>query len=371
MASDFALYLRKKFVDSLSDVKTHLSDRTFHRFEKIGKHLGDNSTFLTKPESISLLHKLNDALADWRILKEQKNVIKEFFSFIDEAQMNEALTPIESELNEGSRRPPQPDFLLDRFTSIHNSGSSDILGFDEHVLAMRKYLWESGEGFKAVGIYGMGGSGKTALVIKVLNRVTVPGKFEPNNIIWTCLSDLTKEDEMDAKIAKYILHDLGFDMDSMSGNDHNEDDGWLMKQLERELNKLGNYVIVLDDVWHCNEWLTDLYETLAKTNGGAVIVTSRIEEVARKIVGGGENSLMIDLKPWVHKNTEDDKIDEFLKQMVLQSKYVTNEDDAIKIVGESHGLPLAAKMLPSLVNAPSEGRFSMLGYSDLRKGIYR
>ncbi|KAF7838722.1 diacylglycerol kinase 5 isoform X1 [Senna tora] len=87
-----------------------------------------------------------------------------------------------------------------------------------------------------------------------------------------------------------------------------------------------------------------------KRKGGAVIVTSRMKEVARKIVGGDDenNIKLIDLNPWNYR-----KDVRFVKGMVeqeIRERGVSVDAEMVSdIVRLSHGLPHVAVPLPNVV----------------------
>ncbi|KAL5979499.1 hypothetical protein ACLOJK_019403 [Asimina triloba] len=70
-------------------------------------------------------------------------------------------------------------------------------------------------------------------------------------------------------VAAELLHEKGVDD--------------LLEDLKNELD--GEYLIVLDDVWGLNEgqWWESLSSALSNVKGGCVMVTTRIEEVARSM----------------------------------------------------------------------------------------
>ncbi|KAF7845541.1 putative disease resistance protein [Senna tora] len=67
----------------------------------------------------------------------------------------------------------------------------------------------------------MAGSGKTSLILKVLNSPAVRSQLYP--IIWLCLSDInSKEDaEYEVNIVKFILCEMGCDVCSYIGEGKN------------------------------------------------------------------------------------------------------------------------------------------------------
>lgn len=164
----------------------------------------------------------------------------------------------------------------------------------------------AGIGFTAIGIVGIAGMGKSTFVHNVLEYMW----FEFDHIVWLCLSDIIEErgqqeqvnataTEVSISIVACILEKLGHAIDQ-------EDFGLgeLLQRLHQHLSGK-RYLIVLDDVWDSMEFYSDLcYKLpdgekfgdrlshgLPKGSGGAVIVTSRITELAQDMVGIGQNNL--------------------------------------------------------------------------------
>lgn len=167
----------------------------------------------------------------------------------------------------------------------------------------------SGDGFTAIGIVGMAGMGKSSMVLEVLNFYRVWSEFSP--IVWLHLSDIipVKQVVLDSfgvsiSIVTCILDKLGEKETCISGLGLD----LLLERLNHLLSGK-RYLIVLDDVWHTMEFYSDLgYKLqegekfgvrlshgLPKDCGGAVIIMSRITEVAQDMVG--KNNVFI-AKPW-------------------------------------------------------------------------
>ncbi|KAF7845337.1 putative disease resistance protein [Senna tora] len=342
MESDVARFLRDRYFKSLREIESDLPASISRQFRDIQDKLEYHNK--SSPNLVSLLDDLNYALAKWRIFTNQRNGIKKLIRYPALVRWtNERLSNFRKDINEPVNiiQAAQHSSPWDRFTSFKPDPLFDIIGFEEHEKRMIDWLTTS----KAIGIYGIGGTGKTTLVKKVLETGIVRDKF--NNVVWACLSDLTsEEDEIDVRIVKYLLNYLGCDTDSLVGS--YDDVSLLMEQLHHMLMDLGSYVVVFDDVWVCNDWFVGLCRELGESkktekdnNGVNVIVTSRIKEVCKKLVG--EN--LIHLEPLDEDKDDDEKL---LKAIVLQNiMEETDEQTVNEIVRHCHGLPLAAKTLPN------------------------
>ncbi|CAN6913108.1 unnamed protein product [Brassica oleracea] len=199
-----------------------------------------------------------------------------------------------------------------------------IRGFVNESLFLKNFLLKGkgSEEFKTLAIVGKFGVGKTTLCQDVFNDKDVKEAYLPR--IWVSMySEETKEGEGDQKVAvlKRILRSLGVEdeaLDSIrteadeekrkNAEERRRDEETVEeKELFRLLNALNSnlfgkkYLVVLDDVWEDNEWSqrldgeetpqekTHLSCGFPKGSGGRVIVTSRDEGLAKKIVGEDEN----------------------------------------------------------------------------------
>ncbi|KAL1224746.1 putative disease resistance protein [Cardamine amara subsp. amara] len=190
-----------------------------------------------------------------------------------------------------------------------------IHGFVNDILFLNNYLLKQKESkkFKTLAIVGQYGVGKTTLCQSVFNDAEVKRAYRPR--IWVSMfSKETKEDE-DPKIdvVKRILRSLGVEDELLerikteteeekrSKDEAGEREDGIVK--EKELSRLLNalhlnligkkYLIVLDDVSEDSEWNQQEKSNLScgfpKGFGGRVIVTTRDERLAKKIVGEEEN----------------------------------------------------------------------------------
>ncbi|PQQ00303.1 hypothetical protein Pyn_16483 [Prunus yedoensis var. nudiflora] len=303
-------------------------------------------------------------------------------------------------LRESSSRPDPEENLESELPVLIDRGrkfEAEGVGFDEQLRKIGNFLLKSspssGAGFAAVGILGMAGAGKTTLVREFLSWWMVLGEFSP--IIWLCLSNIIKEnkqveEEIEVSIVKCMLSKL--DHDAVANGDgiiqeeektiSSNNSGHLLAALLERLNQHlsgKSYLIVLDDVWHMNDFYSDLGQLLEvqegdkkvgdrlshglpKGSGGAVIVTSRIPEVVEAMVVPAEgsdqhyNSLIIplDLEPLDRERCWDifkDTAFGYLPNFEYQQHFKTVESE---IKDLCYGLPLAARTLAEIVSQNSQ-----------------
>ncbi|RWR88100.1 putative disease resistance protein [Cinnamomum micranthum f. kanehirae] len=178
---------------------------------------------------------------------------------------------------------------------------SKIYGWDDQAKKIIESLVkENKEGLNVVGIVGMFGTGKTTLAQKVFVSDEVLDHFPLR--LWVWVSEKCDREEL----LRRVLDNLGVE------EDHIEE----MLKIDPKLEKVGvllflvhlellrkRYLIVFDDVvkveepWHCEldkeppedkEWTHRLAYGLPKGDGSAIIITSRKEDDARKMVGAGD-----------------------------------------------------------------------------------
>ena len=179
-----------------------------------------------------------------------------------------------------------------------------------------------------LGIVGTGGVGKTTLAQKIYNDQKLKGCFKMH--AWICVS----QDYNEVTLLKEVLRNVGV---------HHEQ-GETIAELQRKLAEAiegKSFFLVLDDVWHSNVWMDLLRPTLHKTMSGVILVTTRDDQITRRI--GVDHTHRVDLMPvevgwellWKSMNIEEEKEVQNLRNM------------GIEIVRKCGHLPLAIKVTAS------------------------
>ncbi|KAH0662592.1 hypothetical protein KY284_027523 [Solanum tuberosum] len=124
-----------------------------------------------------------------------------------------------------------------------------------------------------ISIFGMPGLGKTTLVMKVYNNPSIVNHFDVK--VWCSVSQAYIRQKLLAEILKQARRDKS---EINEGND-------IVDKLRKNL--IGRrYLIVLDDIWDVKVW-EDLGLCFPKgENGSKVMVTTRIEQVAKHLLLG-------------------------------------------------------------------------------------
>jgi len=206
-----------------------------------------------------------------------------------------------------------------------------VVGREDDVSKVLKLLIGSidQQVLSVVPIVGMGGLGKTTLAKNVCEVVREKKLFDET--IWVCVSNNFSK----GWILEQMLQNVdGTKLDNLDA---------LTKKLKRKLEKK-TFLLVLDDVWEGHDKWDDLKQQLLKINsknGNAVVVTTRIKEVAdtMKTSPGSQHEL---------GRLSDDQCWFIIKQKVSSGRETIASDlESIgkEIAKKCGGLPLLANVL--------------------------
>lgn len=243
--------------------------------------------------------------------------------------------------------------------------ASRVHGFDNEVTLLEKLVLRQGsdDQFKAIGIVGKAGVGKTTLCQVIFNKPEVQKYFLPR--IWVCMSRKPNEhNDTRVAILERMLVCLGVDEEIIHKVHEDHSLKGLLYALHQQLYRK-RYLIVLDDardndagdtqafygkldslLTRDGEWDCLAYG-LPKGYGGAVIVTSRNEELAKNMVGE-ENLLR--LLP----RSDPESFWKIFKDAVeegTQSPFKPSNVEDLKkqILQKCDGFPITAKMLGEIM----------------------
>ncbi|KAG5227353.1 disease resistance protein [Salix suchowensis] len=210
---------------------------------------------------------------------------------------------------------------------------SEILGRGKEKEELVNILLSDAGDIPIYAICGIGGLGKTTLAQLVYNEERVKQQF--NLRIWVCVST-----DFDIKrLTRAIIESI----DGASPNLQEMDS--LQQRLQQKLTGK-TFLLVLDDVWNdCGDSWSKLKEVLRSgAKGGAVIVTTRDERVARRMAAASIKNM--------ERLSEKDSWELFQRLATgkrTKEEWVQLEAIGVSIVKKCGGVPLALKALGNLM----------------------
>ncbi|EOY25256.1 Nbs-lrr resistance protein, putative [Theobroma cacao] len=151
--------------------------------------------------------------------------------------------------------------------------SADLVGIDESKELLVRWLVERNPGRKVLSVVGMGGLGKTTLVKQVYDDERVKKHFDVH--VWIALSHPFKMEDFLRNIVQQLFSAIRKPVPE-GIDDMNSD--WL-KVVIKPFLRQWRYLIVLDNVWHINQWHA-VNHAFAKNDSNRVMITTRNTDVA-------------------------------------------------------------------------------------------
>lgn len=383
MAGETEEYLLSKLDEALKQAKGSedcLSKVLFN----IQTHFENVNNLLRQAKNVDLsdagessrrgkLYYLLNALANWQMVLQRKSVYSpEGFRFA--VSLTSKLKKMESRLK-GEKTTISGDgdgqskiiVKVNEVSESHDRGSSrtvdrkGVFGFNEKENFMERFLIRMENevnGFKAIGISGVAGVGKTTLCQLTFNNEEVTNNFFPR--IWVCMSKSPEDvDDYKEEFLRRILKCLGVEDEVIEFTVKSRGIRGLLFAL-RSVLKGRRYLIVLDDAFDFHDFFDKIWSEpkledncterlalgLPKQQGGAVIVTTRSEELAKKMVGEENVHPLLPLEDKSCREIFEDSAGEKVKQLL---KDQTDHDLEDTIMSKLGGLPLAAKVMGKIM----------------------
>ncbi|XP_050377405.1 disease resistance protein RPM1-like [Argentina anserina] len=208
---------------------------------------------------------------------------------------------------------------------------SDLVGLDEPINQLVRWLFKSSPGRKVVSLAGMGGMGKTTLAKQVYDDLEVKKHFKV--CAWITVNRSLKSGEILKDMAQQLFKAMRRQVPQVIVNMDNDQ----LKTMIKELLQKRRYLIVLDDVWHLYEWHAIQNALPNNRCGSRIMLTTRNSDVASttRVLSNGKTYELKPLPPL-------ESWDLFCRKAFRQNKCPLHLEDICKdILKRCEGLPLA------------------------------
>jgi disease resistance protein RPM1 len=237
----------------------------------------------------------------------------------------------------GSNRPPN---MSDH---SHLVDENEIVGNLDEKNQLIQWLANTHQDRAIISIWGMGGLGKTTLVSAIYKTNEIKEMFECCAFI-SVSQNFQVEDLLRSTI-KQILEKEG-KKEGKYTTEFDRTDGTSLEETIRRKLQNKRYLIVLDDVWSRDAWLS-LSRAFPKNNEGSrVVITTRMEDVA--CLADENWSIIMRALP------KEEAWELFIKKTFGKLKEKTCPQELVgwaeKIVDRCQGLPLAIVAIGSLLS---------------------
>ncbi|XP_028769969.1 probable disease resistance protein At4g27220 [Neltuma alba] len=204
----------------------------------------------------------------------------------------------------------------------------DLLGEEFQRYTQQIWKWITEDEVSAIGIWGMGGAGKTALATHVHNKLLEEAGDDFEQIIWVTVSHY---DDSICKLQKAIARSINLDISDEC------DVKRISGKLLHAFKHITRCVVILDDVW--NPIYLEEVGFPVSNNGIKLILTTRLWEVCQSM-----NCMknIIEVEPL----GKEDGFDLFKKTLgVHQIQPIGVEPKARAVAKQCERLPLAIVMI--------------------------
>ncbi|KAL2531095.1 putative disease resistance protein [Forsythia ovata] len=221
-------------------------------------------------------------------------------------------------------------------------------------------IWSSlmDDNILSIGIYGMGGVGKTTLVMHAHDNLLNEPKFS-GHVYWITVSQEFSIHKLQSDIAQALK------LDFSCGSDEKK----RAAQLFQTFQKMGSYVLILDDVWKQID--AEKIGIPPRRDGCKLVITSRSEEVCHRM--GCQRIIK------VNTLSKQEAWELFFKKLDRDELHPEVEEICKKMVKRCGGLPLALVTLAGSMrgvtdihewrDASEELKESCMGRADMENKV--
>ncbi|KAK3188593.1 hypothetical protein Dsin_028154 [Dipteronia sinensis] len=201
---------------------------------------------------------------------------------------------------------------------------------------------------KKIGVWGIGGVGKTTIAKHINNRLIEENKF--HHVIWVTISQTLDL----VKVQDEIVNALKL---SLSGvNDHTRRAGMLLSMFKGK-----RFVLILDDMWEAIQLEELGIPEPTEENGCKLVITTRSWDVCRSM-----GSTIVQVKPLL----ENEALELFFEKAELDiSKVPTLKETVELVVTQCAGLPLAIVTIASSLKGEHDIREWRNALSELSNNV--
>ncbi|XP_034925212.1 probable disease resistance protein At1g61300 [Populus alba] len=222
--------------------------------------------------------------------------------------------------------------------------------FEDHKKTI--WSWLMHDEVSTIGIYGMGGVGKTTLVKHIYDQLQ-KRRHSFCHVYWITVSQDTSISRLQNSIARRIGLDLSNEGEEL----------YRASALSKELMKKQKWVLILDDLWKAFE-LRKVGVPIQAVKGCKLILTTRLEKVCHQM----DTQHKIKVSPILEEEAWTLFIDRLGHQMALSPEV---EQIAKSITKECDGLPLGITTMAGTMKGVEDIHEWRNALEDLRQSRVR
>ncbi|GFP98832.1 disease resistance protein at4g27190 [Phtheirospermum japonicum] len=202
--------------------------------------------------------------------------------------------------------------------------TSTLVGETATIVLQRTWEYLSDVNSQIIGIYGMGGVGKTSIIKEINNKLLTEDHTDFDNVIWVTASKDSNTEKLQKDIAKEL--DLCFD----------DEDGETRRarKLYEALWRRRNFLLIIDDLWEAFSLENVGIPISTNIRGGKLLITTRSLRVCRRMEAEQEIEVCV-----LSQQEAWDLFRQKVGEGVISSPKL--HDLAKRVAKECGGLPLA------------------------------